>query len=275
MSDRRLIITPGLSASGYLRELWAHRYLVYILAWRNVKVLYRQTLIGVVWVLLRPLLMLLILTFVFGRVGGLAEGSTTPYILVVLAGLLPWQAFSQALQGATGSLVESEALITKVWFPRMALPLSAVLSSLVDTALTFVLLIVWMLVLGHWPGWGILGLGLLFPGLLLLSAGLGLWLGGLNVRYRDFRYALPFLLQVGLYISPVGFRTVAVPEAWQAVFRLNPLVGYLEGFRWCLLDDEGPLFTPALWYSLGVSVLLFLLGWLSFRRMEATFADEI
>jgi lipopolysaccharide transport system permease protein len=275
MAEGSFIISSGQSASHYLRELWAHRYLVYVLAWRNVKVLYKQTLIGVLWVLLRPLLMLLILTFVFGQVGGLAAESAIPYVLVVLAGLLPWQTFAHALQGATGSLVENEALLTRVWFPRMAIPLSAVLSSLVDTALTFLLLLVWMLAFSYWPGWGILGLVVLFPGLLLLATGLGLWLGGLNVRYRDFRYALPFLLQIGLYISPVGFRTADVPADWQFVFQLNPLAGYMEAFRWCLLGSPDPFFTPALGYSLAVSVGALLLGWFSFRRMEDTFADVI
>ena len=215
-----IVIEAGRGARRYWSDLWLYRELLYFLAWRDIVVRYKQTAIGVAWALLQPLLLMIILTFVFGRLAKLpSEG--IPYSLLVLCGLLPWFFFSQAFSNASNSLIGNANMVSKIYFPRMIIPLSAVAVSLVDFAITFGLLIIFALVSGVLPDWRVIAL----PGFLVLAiataVGAGLWIAALNVKYRDFRYVVPFLVQVGMYISPVGFNSALVPEKWRVIYALN------------------------------------------------------
>ena len=245
-----LVIEAGRAERHYWRDLWRYRELLYFLAWRDVKVRYKQTVIGVAWVVLRPLLTMAVLTLVFDRIAGLGQDSAVPYALMVFAGLLPWQFFATAFADSGNSLVGNAQMISKVYFPRIMVPVSSVLAGLVDFAVTLLLLIPLMAWYGHWPGWQVLLLPifLTFGILVTLSAGIGL--AALNVNYRDVRYVIPFVVQFGLYVSPVGFSASEVPEAWRWLYDLNPMVGVIEGFRWSLLGGDYAASPAALLNSL-------------------------
>ncbi|MCB0636949.1 MAG: ABC transporter permease [Lewinella sp.] len=260
----------------YLRDIWHYRDLFYILSWRDVKVRYKQTLIGGAWAVLRPLLTMLIFTFVFGRVAGLAEGEALPYGLLVLAGVLAWQLLSSGISEGASSLIGNERLITKVYFPRLILPLSTLATCLLDFLIALLLLVGLLVYYRTMPSlyalllplWALLALG--------LALGASLWLAAFNVRYRDFRYALPFVLQVGLFLSPVGFSASRVPAGWQWLYQLNPAVGLLESFRWCLFGDAYTAFEPqSVLITLLWSILLLFTGFRYFRHTERSFADHI
>ncbi len=269
-----IIIEAGRGARRYWSDLWLYRELLYFLAWRDIVVRYKQTVIGIAWALLQPLLLMIILTFVFGRLAKLpSEG--VPYALMVLCGLLPWFFFAQAFGNASNSLIGNANMVSRIYFPRMIIPLSAVAVCLVDFAITFGLLIVFALVSGVLPDWRVIAL----PGFLLLAiataVGAGLWISALNVKYRDFRYVVPFMVQVGMYISPVGFNSVLVPEKWRIVYALNPMVGVIDGFRWSLLGGRAELFLPGLFLSAILSLVLLVTGIAFFRKTERQFADLI
>jgi lipopolysaccharide transport system permease protein len=269
-----IVIEAGRGARRYWSDLWLYRELLYFLAWRDVVVRYKQTAIGVAWVLLQPLVLMVILTFVFGRLAKLpSEG--VPYSLMVLCGLLPWFFFSQAFSNASGSLIGNANMVSKIYFPRMIIPLSAVAVCLVDFAITFGLLILFALISGVLPDWRVIAL----PGFLVLAIataiGAGLWIAALNVKYRDFRYVVPFLVQIGMYISPVGFSGSLVPEKWRIVYSLNPMVGVIDGFRWSLLGGRTELFLPGLFMSAVLSLGLLVSGIAFFRKTERQFADFI
>ena len=272
--QQEIVIEAGRTESQYWRDLMRYRELFYFLAWRDVLVRYKQTVIGILWAVLRPLLTLLIFVFIFGRVAKLpAHGM--PYPVMVFAGLLPWQLFSSSLTECSTSLITNSNLVSKVYFPRLIVPASAVIVSLVDFAVSFGLLVLLMIFYHVWPTWHLLALPFFTLLALIASTGAGLWLAALNVEYRDFRYVVPFFVQLGLYVSPVGFSSALVPPKWQLFYSLNPMVGVINGFRWSISGGATPIFVPGVIASLVVMSLLLVSGVWYFRRMERTFADVI
>ncbi len=268
-----LILEAGRGERHYWRDLWRYRELLGFLAWRDIKVRYKQAVLGVAWALLQPILTTVIFTFVFGRLAGMPSGQV-PYPLLVLTGFLPWQLFASGLSGSSGSLVSNAHLISKVYFPRLLIPLAALAVALVDFLVAAGLLggvMVWAGVLPTWR-W------LLLPAFtaLALAAALaaGLWLTALTVRFRDFRFITPFLLQIGLFLTPVGFRTDNVPN-WREVLAINPLSAIVDGFRWCLLPGSEPPLRLGLAYTIVFITFLLIGGVLFFRRTERTLADQI
>ena len=268
-----LIIEPGLAEKHYWRDLWRYRELFYVLAWRDVAVRYKQTVIGVLWALLQPVLTMAVFAVVFGKLAKLPTEGDAPYPLLVYAGMLPWQFFATALSGASGSLIGNANLISKVYFPRLIVPTSAVVVAFVDFLISFVILLVLMAWYHFLPSIRIL----LLPGFVVLaflaSLGPGLWLTALNVKYRDFRYIIPFVVQFGLYLSPVGFSSSIIPEKWRFCYSLNPMVGVIDGFRWVILGGESRIYLPGFALSCGVVVLFLWVGVYQFRKMEKSFAD--
>jgi lipopolysaccharide transport system permease protein len=268
-----IVITPGASVRHYWRDIWRYRELFYILSWRDIKVRYKQTIIGAAWSIIRPLLTTLIFTVIFGRIAGLKNPGAAPYALMVFAGMLPWQFFSNSLSESSNSLIGNANLITKVYFPRMIIPSSAVITSLVDLAISFLIMLGLMVYYGFMPSWNLLFLPAFIVILFLFSLGTGLYLTAVNVKYRDFRYIIPFIIQFGLYVTPVGFSSSVIRDEWEFIYFLNPMVGIIDGFRWCLLAE------PIHWRTFSFSlIMVFLLLWAGlkyFRRMEKSFADSI
>lgn len=269
-----LVIEAGQSARHYWRDLWRYRELFYFLAWRDILVRYKQTAIGIAWAVLRPLLTMLIFTAVFSRLARLPSDGI-PYPVLVLAALLPWQFVSAALSEAGNSLIGNTNMISKIYFPRLIIPASAVLVSLVDGVITGLLLALLMMWYGVLPDLRLLALPLFVVVAFALALGLGVWIAALNVKYRDFRYIVPFAVQLGLYVSPVGFSTSIVPEHWRLLYALNPMVGIIDGFRWSLLAAPGPLPWPGIVLSALTSGLLLATGVVYFRSTERKFADLI
>ncbi len=269
------VIEPGRLERHYWLELWRYRELFQVLAWRDLSVRYKQTVIGVSWALIRPVLTMLIFTIVFGRIAKLPSDGTAPYALMVLAGMLPWSFFSSGLADASQSLIANSNLISKVYFPRMIMPVATLAVAFVDFLIGFCILIALMAWYEFLPGWEVAAL----PGFLVLtfltSLGPSLWVSALNVKYRDFRYVIPFLVQLGLYVSPVGFSSSVVPGQWRLLYSLNPMVGMIDGFRWCILNGQSQLYLPGLAVSLCVTALILWLGINRFRKLERSFADLI
>ena len=255
------------------RELWDYRELLYFLIWRDVKVRYKQTALGAAWAVIQPFFMMVVFSLFFGRLAGIPSDGI-PYPIFTFCALLPWQLFSHALTESSNSLVANERLITKVYFPRLVVPIAAVLGGLVDFAVAFVILAIMMRYYGIVPGWAIVTL----PGFILLAVltalAVGLWLSALNVQYRDVRYTINFLIQFWLFATPVAYPSSLVPERWRALYGLNPMAGVVEGFRWALLGKQN---APGalLWVSVAVVVLLLIGGLYYFRRMEQQFADVV
>ena len=270
---QEIIIRPGSTEKNYWKDLWNYRELFYILSWRDIKVRYKQTVIGAAWSIIRPLLTTLIFTLIFSRVAKLENPGAAPYALMVYAGMLPWHFFSNALTESTNSLIGNSNLITKVYFPRMIIPASSVITSLVDFAISFGLMIIMMIWFQFSPPWQIVFLPLFVILAFLCAFGVGLYLTALNVKYRDFRYILPFIVQFGLYITPVGFSSSVISEKWRLWFSLNPMVGVIDAFRWCMLGD--PFRLESLVISVAVTLVFLLLGITYFRKLEKTFADNI
>lgn len=268
-----LVIKPGQSEKNYWKDLWRFRELFYILSWRDIKVRYKQTVVGAAWSVIRPLLTTVIFTFVFTKVAGLKNPGTAPYSLMVYAGMLPWQFFSNALTESSNSLIGNTNLITKVYFPRMIIPASSVITSMVDFAISFGIMLVMMIIFQFAPPLQVLLLPFFIILAFLTAFGIGLYLTALNVKYRDFRYIIPFIVQFGLYVTPVGFSSSAIPETWRLVYSLNPMVGIIDGFRWCLLGD--PIQWQGVYISFIVTGLFLWLGVSYFRKVEKTFADNI
>jgi lipopolysaccharide transport system permease protein len=270
-----VIIEPNRSERHYWRDLWRYRELFYVLAWRDISVRYKQTAIGVAWALVRPFLTMVVLTVVFGKLAKLPSDGTTPYALMVFAGMLPWTLFSTGLAEAANSLIGNANLISKVYFPRLIVPTAAVVVAVVDFAIGFAILAALMVWYQFMPGIQILLLPVFVAIAFMASVGVGVWLTALNVKYRDFRYVIPFVLQLGLYVSPVGFSSNIIPEQWRLLYSLNPMVGVIDGFRWCLLGGESQLYLPGLWLSLGIAGVFVWFGIRQFRRLEKSFADLI
>jgi lipopolysaccharide transport system permease protein len=272
-----LVLAPTHGwASLRLRDIWDYRELLYFLTWRDVKVRYKQTVLGVAWAVLQPLLMMAIFVLLLGRVGGLSKNTPDgiPYPLFVFAGLTPWTLFSAGIVAAAGVLVANVNLVTKVYFPRLVLPLASAGSFLVDLLLTTVVLLLLMAAYGIYPTWRIVALPALVLLTLAAAVGVGTWLAAVNARYRDVRYVVPFLIQILLFLSPIAYSTAKVSGTWAWVYDLNPMVAAIEGFRWALLGVPWTLgWLPLV--SVGATVAILVSGAFFFRRLERTFADEI
>jgi lipopolysaccharide transport system permease protein len=256
-------------------ELWRYRELFGFLAWRDILVRYKQTYLGVLWAVLQPVLTMVVFTILFGRFGKFpSEGA--PYEVLIFAGLIPWNFFSNALSESSNSLVVSSRIISKVYFPRLIIPASAVLSGVIDAVIALVILFVLMLVYGVGFRPHLLLLPVFFLLTFLCAFAAGIWFSALNVKYRDVRYIVPFITRIGMYVTPVGFVWAkVVPESWQFWFSLNPLVGLIDGFRWCILGPQFEPSWPGFWISNAAVLLLLVTGLIYFRTTERLFADLI
>jgi len=273
-SSHTVLIRPGNTSANYWRDVWRYRELFYILSWRDIKVRYKQTAIGAAWSILRPLLTMIVFTVVFSKVAKLPVDGKAPYPIMVFVALLPWQFFANSLSEASGSLIGNTNLITKVYFPRIIIPASAVITSFVDFGISFLLLLLMMAGYQFIPSWQIIFLPIFLMLAFASSFGISLYLTALNVKYRDFRYVIPFIVQFGLYISPVGFSSQIVPEQWRLIYALNPMVGVIDAFRWAIIGGLSFPWTTVL-VSAMVTVVFLLLGIGYFRTTERSFADNI
>jgi lipopolysaccharide transport system permease protein len=269
-----LVIEAGRAEHQYWKDLWKYRELFYFLAWRDILVRYKQTVIGVAWALIRPFLTMVVFTVVFGSLAKLPSESV-PYPILVFAAMLPWQFFSSALSECSNSLITNANLLSKVYFPRLIVPTSAVIVSFVDFLISGVILIGLMAWYDFIPTWRILTLPIFVLIAFAAAMGVGLWLAALNVEYRDFRYIVPFIAQFGLYISPVGFSSNIVPPQWRLIYSLNPMVGVIDGFRWAILGKEAFIYFPGFLLSIALVFLMLVTGVSYFRKVERTFADVI
>jgi lipopolysaccharide transport system permease protein len=269
------VLEPGRQERNYWRDLWRYRELFRVLAWRDLSVRYKQTAIGVLWALIRPLLTMIVFTIVFGRIAQLPSDGTAPYPLMVFAGMLPWTFFSSGLAEASNSLVNNANLISKVYFPRLIVPTAAVVVAFVDFLITFAILVCLFVWYQFLPSWRMIFLPFFVVLAFLASIGPSLWLTALNVQYRDFRYIIPFIVQFGLYVSPVGFSSSIIPEKWRLLYSLNPMVGIIDGFRWCILGGQSQLYLPGLAASTVVTIFFLWFGIRKFRKLEKSFADLI
>jgi lipopolysaccharide transport system permease protein len=270
-----IVIEPGRHERNYWADLWRYRELFQVLAWRDLAVRYKQTVIGAAWAVIRPVITMIVFTVIFGRIAKLPSDGAAPYPLMVFAGMLPWTFFATGLSEASNSLINNANLISKVYFPRLIVPTATVVVAFVDFLITFSILIVLMAWYQYAPGWQMLVLPAFVVLAFLASMGPALWITALNVKYRDFRYVIPFIVQFGLYVSPVGFSSSVVPEEWRLIYSLNPMVGVIDGFRWCILGGESHLYLPGLAASLCVTAFFLWYGIHRFRATEKSFADLI
>ncbi len=270
-----ILVEPGRGIRNYWGDLWRYRELFYLLAWRDLTVRYKQTVIGIAWTVIQPFLTMVVFTVVFNRLAHLQSEGSAPYPILVYVGLLPWTFFTTALGAASNSMIVNANMVSKVFFPRLILPASAVIVAVADFVVAFGLLIVLMVVLRFVPSVRIVTV----PLFLLLGAftalGSGLWFAALNVKYRDFKYVIPFMIMIGTYVSPVGFSSSVIPQKWQLLYSLNPMVGVIDGFRWAIIGGNAPLSWLHLGMSLLVSSVLFAIGLRYFYVTERTFADVI
>ena len=275
MDDQNvLVIEAGRAERHYWKDLWRYRELFYFLAWRDVLVRYKQTVIGLAWALIRPFLTMVVFVFVFSKLAKLPSDGV-PYPILVFAALLPWQFFSNAFTEAGNSLISNANMISKIYFPRLVVPTSAVIVSFVDFLISGMILVGLMLWYGFAPDWRIFTLPLFIFIAFVSAMGAGLWTAALNVKYRDFRYIIPFVVQFGLYVSPVGFSSTIVPEQWRLLYSINPMVGVIDGFRWAILGGNTQLYWPGFLLSLFLVLVLLVTGIYYFRKTEKTFADII
>jgi lipopolysaccharide transport system permease protein len=270
---QEIIIEAGRPERHYWRELWRYRELFRVLAWRDVAVRYKQTVIGVAWAIIRPFLTMVVFTVIFSKLAGLPSEGTAPYAIMVFVGMLPWTLFSNALSDSSNSVVGNANLISKVYFPRLIVPMAAVGVAFIDFAINFMMLVGLMIWYQFAPSWQIILLPAFVALALLTGLGPGLWLTALNVKYRDVRYIIPFAVQLGLYVSPVGYSSNIVPEQWRLLFSLNPMVGVIDGFRWCILAEQTQLNLPGFLLSICIAVFFLWVGIHQFRRMEKSFVD--
>lgn len=275
MPTDELIIEAGRTERHYWRDLWRYRELFYFLAWRDILVRYKQTVIGIAWSVLRPLLTMIVFTIVFGKLAKLPSDGEVPYPILVFAAMLPWQFFANAFADAGNSLIVNASMVSKVYFPRLIVPTSAIIVSLVDLFISSLILTGLMVWYEYLPDARIIFLPLFVLIVFFAAMGAGLWIAALNVKYRDFRYIIPFIVQFGLYISPVGFSSSIVPEEWRFLYSLNPMVGVIDGFRWSLLGGDAVIYWPGLILSLTLISIVLITGVWYFRRTEKTFADVI
>ncbi len=269
-----VIIDPKKRKSNFRKDLWKYRGLFYFLSWRDILVRYKQTAVGVLWSVIRPLMTMIVFTIIFGKLAKLPSDGI-PYVLLVSAGMLPWQFFANAFSEASNSLLANSSMLSKVYFPRIIIPISAIMVSFIDFLISFVIVIGLMIWYQFVPNWHIVFLPLFILLAIFITIGLSLLISALNVKYRDFRYIVPFIVQFGLYISPVGFKSDIVPEHLRFLYSINPMVGVIDGFRWCLLGGNMVFDTSGFIISLLVSILIFIIGFTYFRKMERSFADII
>ncbi|WP_281799698.1 ABC transporter permease [Methylocystis echinoides] len=269
------IIEEGRAERNYWRDIWSYRDLFAILAWRDISVRYKQTVIGVAWALIRPFLTMVIFTVVFGRLAQLPSDGSTPYPIMVFAGMLPWFLFSSIMSDASNSMVGNANLISKVYFPRLIIPTASAAVALIDFLVNLLMLAVIMVWYSYPPTWRALFLPAFILMAIMAALGPALWMTALNVKYRDFRYIIPFIVQFGLYVSPVGFSSAVIPDKWRFWYSLNPMVGVIDGFRWCLLGGQSAFYLPGFVASLLAVLLLLWFGVRYFRATERTFADMV
>jgi homopolymeric O-antigen transport system permease protein len=273
-SEKKIILEAGRAERHYWQDIWRYRELFYILAWRDISVRYKQTVIGLLWAIIRPTLTMFIFVVVFGNIAKLpSEG--VPYPIFVFAAILPWTFFSTAFAEAGNSLVGNTTLISKVYFPRLIIPASAVIVSAIDFLISLVILFFLMAWYQYWPSWEILTMPLFLLMGFFAALGPGLYVAALNVKYRDFRIIVPFVVQLGLYISPVGFSATIVPEQYRLLYYLNPMVAVIDGFRWAISGGKTALNITEILVSIAVIITMIIIGLLYFRKTEKTFADII
>ena len=274
IKNYEIIIEPKKKLAHRWKELWSFREVFLFLSWKDILVRYKQTVIGIVWSIIRPILTMVVFTVIFGKFAKMpSEG--IPYPLLVFAAALPWELFSTSLTEVSNSLVGNAQLIGKIYIPRIILPFSKLIVSLIDFSISFVILIGLMVWYGHYPDWKIVLLPLFLLLAIVTSMGIGLWLAALNVKYRDVKYAVPFMVRLGLYISPVGFSSAVVPDSWRLIYSMNPMVGVIDGFRWVLLGNSVSFYWPGFIVSVCLAILFFQTGYLYFSRTERYFADVI
>ncbi len=257
----------------YWKDLWMHRELVYMFSWRDIKIRYKQTVIGASWSIIRPLVTILIFNIVFNRIAHIDNPSAAPYALMVAAGMLPWQFFSTAVADGSNSVINNAGLISKIYFPRLVIPASTLFTSLIDFLISVVIIVGFMVWYQHLPGWEVVLFPVAVLFMLIATMGVSVYLTALNVKYRDFRHLIPFVLQIGIYITPIAFSSKNIGEKWRLLYYLNPMVGVIDGFRWTLLGDS--VYLPGAVVSLLVSLILLWSGVKFFKKMEKTFVDEI
>jgi lipopolysaccharide transport system permease protein len=274
LAEKELIIEAGLTEAQYWRDLYRYRELFYFLSWRDILVRYKQTVIGIAWAVIRPFLTMVVFTIVFGKLAKLpSEGA--PYSILVFSAVLPWQFFANALSETSNSLIGNANLISKIYFPRLIIPASSVITSFVDFLISGIILVALMIWYQFVPGWRVVTLPFFVAIAFAASTGCGLWLAALNVKYRDFRYIIPFIVQFGLFISPVGFSSSIVPAKWRLLYSLNPMVGVIDGFRWAIIGGKTLIYWQGFLLSLSLVILLLVTGIRYFRKTEKTFADVI
>lgn len=274
MKDYDILIEPDKSSKYYWKELYSYRELFLFLAWRDILVRYKQTVIGITWSILRPLLTMIVFTIVFGKLAKMPSDGV-PYQILVFSALLPWQFFSNTIRGSSNSIISNSNMISKIYFPRIIIPTTSMIVNLIDLFISFAILIVIMIIYKFVPTVNILFVPFLLVLLIINSLGLGYLISSLNVKYRDFRYIIPFFLQFGLYISPVGFNSSIIPQKWRLIYSLNPMVGVIDGFRWAIIGEKFQLYLPGFILSIGISIIIFIGGFLVFRKTERKFADVI
>jgi lipopolysaccharide transport system permease protein len=273
-TENTLVIEAGRSEKNYWKDLWRYRELFYFLSWRDILVRYKQTVIGIAWSVIRPFLTMVVFTIVFGKLAKLpSEG--IPYPLLVFTALLPWQFFANSLGEASTSIISNANMLTKVYFPRIVIPATSIIVSLMDLLISFVMLFFLMAWYGFTPSVRAFTLPLFLILACVASFGVSLWLSALNVKYRDFRYVVPFIVQFGLYVSPVGFSSGIVPERWRFLYSLNPMVGVIDGFRWALLSEDMALYWPGITLSTAITTVILVSGFKYFRKTEKIMADVI
>lgn len=269
-----LIIEAGKTEKHYFKDLWRYRELFYFLSWRDILVRYKQTVIGVAWSIIRPVLTMIVFTIVFGKIANLPS-TDAPYPILVFTALLPWQFFSNALADSSNSLIANANMVSKIYFPKIIMPASSIIVALVDFIISFLLLGIVMAWYRYVPSWKIVFMPLFLLLALILSLGVGFLLSALNVKYRDFRYIVPFIIQFGLYASPVGFSSDVVPDKWRLLYSINPMVGVIDGFRWSIIGKGVSFYMPGFLLSIALTIVIFIIGILYFRKTEKTFADRI
>jgi len=274
VTQKTIVIKPGRSMKHYWKDLWNYRELFIFLAWRDILVRYKQTIMGVAWAVIRPVLTMVVFTVIFGNIAKLPSGGV-PYPILVFVGMLPWQFFSSSISLSSGSLVSNAQLITKVYFPRLIIPTSGVIVGMIDFFVSFFILVGLMVWYHFVPSWLIITLPFFMLLAFVAALGAGLWFCPLNVRYRDFGYVIPFIVQFGLYVSPVGFSSNIIPVKWRLLYSINPMVGVIDGFRWAILGGENGLYLPGFFLSIVLTLIIFISGIWYFRKSESKFADII
>ena len=276
MNERNynLVIEAGKGKSRYFKDLWQYRELFLFLAWRDILVRYKQTIIGISWSVIRPLLTMMVFTIIFGKIAKLPSDGA-PYAIMVFSAMLPWQFFSNTLNEGGNSLISNSSMISKVYFPRIIIPSTAMIVSLIDFFISLVILVCIMGVYLYVPSWKMIFIPLFLVLAIITSLGITYLISALNVKYRDFRYVLPFIIQFGLYVSPVGFSSAVIPGKWRLLYSLNPMVGVIDGFRWCIQGTDNIIYWPGFILSITVAVLVFIIGFTVFRKTEREFADVI